>query len=670
MQPPQPAAAITTINTLRMLAIDAIEAANSGHPGLPLGAAPMAYVLWQRHLQVHAGAPHWPNRDRFVLSAGHGSMLLYGLLHLYGFDVSAQDLRAFRTLGSKTPGHPEFGLTSGVEATTGPLGQGAANSVGMAIAERAMAHRFNKGDVTLIDHRTYALLSDGDIMEGVVHEAASLAGHLRLGRLIWLYDANAVTLDGPSNLSDSEKVADRFSAYGWRVVTVADGDHDIGGLDEALHTARSQSASPTLIIVHTTIGYGAPNKAGSHKSHGAPLGVDEAQQTRAALRLAHMQPFDVPDEVTAHVGEARAQGAAAYKAWQQDAQKYRQAHPDAYAEFEASLAHALPQDWSQGLEQLSTDKPVSTREASGRALNALAKTLPNLLGGDGDLSVSTLSAIANDSNFDGQSGAGRNVRFGVREHAMAAAANGMAYHGGLRPYVATFFVFSDYMRPSLRMAALSRLKVLWVFTHDSVGVGEDGATHQPVEQLMALRVMPHVTVMRPADASETYAMYRAAFAGDIDGPIAMVLGRQSLPTLAGLGHSAEVIAHGAYVVRRAAGKEVGLFIATGSEVHVALEAQATLAAEGTHVRVVSMPSWELFQKQSSTYQAEILPPGIEARISIEAGATLGWSTWLGSKGRAIGIDGFGASGPGPAVLEHFGISKVHAAAAMREILGR
>jgi transketolase len=656
------------INTLRCLAIDAIETAKSGHPGLPLGAAPMAQVLWQRHLKVAATSPNWPNRDRFVLSAGHGSMLQYALLHLYGFDVSISDLKAFRQLGSITPGHPEFGMTPGVEATTGPLGQGAGNTVGMAIAERAMAYRFNRKDYPLVDHHTYALVSDGDLMEGLAHEAASLAGHLALGKLIWLYDANQVTLDGPAALSFTEDVAARFVSYGWQVLTVADGDHDLTALDNAMQAAKGCTRKPSLIIVTTTIGYGAPTKQGTSKSHGAPLGPQEAEATRAALGFADEPPFTVPQAAKAHAHQAISLGQSALTAWHALSKKYAAAFPEAWGQFQMAMTGALPENWSAPLDALPLGNAMSTREAGGRALNALAAPLGNLIGGDGDLSVSTLTSVDGGGDFNGQDGTGANIRFGVREHAMAAAANGIMYHGGLRPYTATFFVFSDYMRPSLRMAALSRLRILWVFTHDSLGVGEDGSTHQPVEHLAALRAMPHVAVLRPADITETFACYRYAISAHWHGPVAMVLGRQKLPSLAHFNIPQTSVTRGAYMLIRPKGAIEGLFIATGSEVHIAVAAAEQLAARGRRIAVVSMPSWELFRAQDAAYQERVLPQSVRARVSLEAGSVLGWHQWVGEQGTVLGLDTFGASGPGPAVMSHFGLDVPHACAAMEKLL--
>lgn len=659
------------INTIRTLSIDAVQKANSGHPGLPLGAAPMAYVLWHNHLRYDPGDPAWPDRDRFVLSAGHGSALLYSLLHVAGYDLSIEDLQSFRQWQSKTPGHPESHMTPGVEATTGPLGQGVSNAVGMAMAERFLANRFNRPGHELVDHHTYALVSDGDLMEGVAAEAVSLAGHLGLGKLIFLYDANDVTLDGPTSLSfTGEDVCARFEACGWHILRVEDGDTDLQAIDDALTAARAESDRPSLIFIHTTIGYGSPNKAGTSSSHGSPLGVDEVALTKKSLGWDPDHTFFVPDQVREHMAETAARGEEARRVWQARLEAYGEAHPDLAAAWKHSLGGALPDGWDGELPTWSVGDAIATRSAAGKALGAIASRVPWLFGGDADLGGSTKTLLAG-GDFDGKTGAGRNIRFGVREHAMGGICNGMSYHGGVRPYAATFFVFSDYMRPSVRLAALNDLPVVYVWTHDSIGLGEDGPTHQPVEHLMALRTMPNLHVMRPADGNEAaaawvYAMKRT------HGPTALVLSRQNLPTQ-DLGDRSviDTVSHGAYVLADPANGEAPkvILIATGSEVQVAVAARDLLAADGVPARVVSMPCWEAFQTQSPEYRESVLPAAVTARVSVEAGVTLGWQAWVGLAGACVGVDRFGASAPGPRLLAEYGITAEHVARRAREILG-
>ncbi len=645
------------VNTIRTLAIDAVQKANSGHPGLPLGAAPMAYVLWQRHLNFDPKAPHWFDRDRFVLSAGHGSMLLYALLHLYEYDLSLDDLKDFRQWNAKTPGHPEFGLTPGVEATTGPLGQGSANVVGMAIAERRLANRFNRADEVVVDHYTYGLVSDGDLMEGLSAEAASLAGHLGLGRLICLYDANDVSLDGPNSLHFTEDVAKRYESYGWHVQTVADGDTDLDGIDAAITAAKADSERPSLIIVKTTIGYGSPNKAGSSKSHGSPLGDDEVAATKKNLAWNHEGSFFVPDEAREHFHAARQRGEAAHGAWKQRLKSWARSYPALEAERRLSFSGELPSGWDAELPTYAPGEKVATRVASGQTMNAIAKTIPWFFGGDADLSCSTMTALTDLGSFDGHTGAGRNIHYGVREHAMGAIANGIAYHGGARTFTATFFVFSDYMRPAIRLAAMNHLPVTFVFTHDSIGLGEDGPTHQPVEHLASLRAVPNLLVLRPADPTETVEAWRIALSSK-NRPTALVLSRQGLAAFdrSVLGPAAGV-ARGAYVLSEAAGDapEV-ILIATGSEVHLALEAQARLEADKVPTRVVSMPSQELFREQDAAWQEAVLPRGVRARVAIEAGSTFGWERFTTDAGRTLGLDRFGASAPGGTLFRQLGFT--------------
>ena len=655
-----------SINTIRTLSIDAVEAANSGHPGLPMGAAPMAYVLWQRFLKHNPTNPKWPDRDRFVLSAGHGSALLYSLLHLAGYDLSMEDLRHFRQWGSRTPGHPEYHHVPGVEATTGPLGQGFSNAVGMAIAERAMAARFNRPGCELVDHFTYTLCSDGDLMEGVAAEAASVAGHLRLGRLIALFDSNDVSLDGPTKLSFTEDVGERFEAYGWHVQRVEDGNHDLASIDAALKAAREEKDRPSLIIVRTTIGFGAPKKAGTAQAHGSPLGKEELAGAKQSYGWTATEPFYVPAEVSAHFAESRARGATAEKAWEARLADYRRQFPEQAAEWDRVWAGELPAGWDAEVPVYKAGDSVETRTASGEVLNAIAKHVPNLIGTDADLSSSTKAIIKGGGDFDGQTGQGRNVRCGVREHAMGSIANGIAYHGGLRPFTSTFFVFSDYMRGAVRLAAMNGLPVTFVWTHDSVAVGEDGPTHQPIEQLMSLRLIPGLTVIRPADANETAAAWRLAASGQ-DRPVALVLTRQKLPVLAELvSGAAEGVRRGGYIAAEAdGGRARAVLLATGSEVSVAMAARKQLQSSGIPTRVVSLPAWDRFEAQDPAYRDQVLGWEIPVRVSVEAGATLGWELYLGHRGVALGIDRFGASAPGEENLERFGFTADHVVETVR-----
>jgi transketolase len=637
------------INTLRTLSIDAVQKANSGHPGLPLGAAPMAYALWQHHLKHDPRAPRWFDRDRFVLSAGHGSALLYSLLHLTGYDLALDELMQFRQWGSRTPGHPEWHDTPGVEATTGPLGQGAANAVGMAIAERFLATAFNRPGHTVIDHMTYALVSDGDLMEGVACEAVSLAGHLGLGKLVYLYDANQVTLDGPLSLIMDEDVGARFAACGWHVQRVGDGDTDLAALDAAIAAARAETARPSLIVIKTTIGFGSPKKAGTSSAHGSPLGDAEVAATKQRLGWDPEAKFFVPDEVRAHMAESGKRGAEAHVEWDGRIAAYRAAHPGLWEQLDLAMRGELPAGWDQGLPEAAPgSKPVATRSASGKVMAALAAKIPWLIGGDADLGGSTKTIVPGGDYA--RAGDGRNLRFGVREHAMGSIGNGLLYHGGVRSYVATFFVFSDYMRPPVRLAALNKMPAIFVWTHDSVGLGEDGPTHQPVEHLMALRAMVNLCVFRPCDANETAVGWRYALA-KTHGPTALVLSRQDLPVVTQPG--APGAERGAYIL--ADGSDA-IIIATGSEVAVALAARDELAKTGVSARVVSMPCWELFDAQPDSYRDQVLPPSQHRRVSVEAGVTFGWREYVGDRGVAVGIDRYGASAPGEIVLEKLGIT--------------
>jgi len=637
------------INTLRTLSIDAVQKANSGHPGLPLGCSPMAYVLWQHHLKHDPSAPTWFDRDRFVLSAGHGSALLYSLLHLTGYDLGLDELQQFRQWGSRTPGHPEWHDTPGVEATTGPLGQGAANAVGMAIAERYLATLFNRPGHAIIDHQTYALVSDGDLMEGVVSEASSIAGHLGLGKLMFLYDANQITLDGPLSLTMDEDVGARYAAYGWHVQHVEDGNADLAALDAAITAAKAETERPSIIIIRTTIGFGSPKKAGSSAAHGSPLGEPEVAATKQALGWDPAAHFLVPDEVRAHMAEGGKRGAEAHTAWDSRLAAYRMAHPDLAALLETAIKGELPAGWDRELPSAALgSKPVATRSSGGTVMIALAAKIPWLFGGDADLGGSTKTIVPGGNYV--KAGEGKNLRFGIREHAMGSIGNGLLYHGGVRPFVATFFAFSDYMRPPVRIAALSKLPAIFVWTHDSVGLGEDGPTHQPVEHLMALRAMIGLSVFRPCDANETAAGWRYALTRT-HGPTALVLSRQDLPVVTA--PSAPGAERGGYVL--ADGNDA-IIIATGSEVWVALAAREQLAKAGVSARVVSLPCWELFAEQPQAYRESVLPAAQHRRVSIEAGVTFGWREYIGDRGVAIGIDRYGASAPGELVLEKLGIT--------------
>jgi len=662
------------VDTIRTLSIDAIEKAKSGHPGMPMGAAPMAYALWSRHLTVSPSNPDWINRDRFVLSAGHGSMLLYSLLHLSGFDLPMEEIRNFRQWGSRTPGHPEYGHTPGVDATTGPLGQGLAMAIGMAMAEAHLAQTYNKEGFKVIDHYTYVICGDGDLMEGISGEAASLAGHLKLGKLIVLYDSNDISLDGELGLAFSENVRLRFEGYGWNYLRVEDGN-DVEAVSRAIEEAKARGDRPTLIEVKTIIGYGSPNKAGKggHAGpHGSPLGPEEAALTKQAYGWPLEPEFFVPDEVREQFARIRERGEAAQRQWNDMMKAYRAEFPELASRFEQAVSGELPEGWDADLPVYTTgDKPLATRAASGAAINALAGRVPALFGGSADLESSTNTHMKGIGVFRAGEYGGRNVYFGVREFAMAAAANGMALHGGVRPYVGTFFVFSDYLRPAVRLSALQKLPVIYVFTHDSIGVGEDGPTHQPIEHLPALRVMPDLLVMRPADANETVAVWRYAL-GLKDRPLAMVLTRQNLPVLEGTKEkAAEGVARGAYVVSDAPDGNVrAQILATGSEVQLAVAAQKALAAEGIGVRVISMPCRELFDAQPEEYRTSVLLPEVRARLAVEMAFPLGWEKYVGERGDVLGIDRFGASAPGNRVIAEYGFTVENVVARVKALLER
>ena len=647
------------ITTVRTLAIDAVQKANSGHPGAPMGLAPVGWTLFTRHLRHSPANPGWPGRDRFVLSAGHASMLLYALLHLTGYDLPLEEIRRFRQLGSATPGHPERGDTPGVEITTGPLGQGLANAAGFALAERMLAARFNRPGHEVVDHRTWFICSDGDLMEGISHEAASLAGFLRLERLVGIYDDNRVSLDGPTSLSFGEDVPARFEAYGWRVLRVPDGN-DLGAIDAALTRAERPDGRPTLVVCRTHIGYGSPNKQDTAAAHGAPLGEDEVAATKRAYGWPEHPPFLVPDDVAAWAGEMAERGRRHEEAWRERMEAYAAEHPGEAEELARVTAGELPEGWEAALPRFAPGESLATRASAGKVLNALAAVVPELVQGAADLSTSTSTNLADQGVVAPGDYAGRNVYFGVREHAMGAMTNGMAAHGGLRPVCATFFTFSDYMKNTIRLAALMRLPSIFVFTHDSVGLGEDGPTHQPIEHLAALRAMPGLVTIRPADAREAAAAWVVAL-GRTDGPTALVLSRQGLPTLDGPAD----VERGGYVL--ADGDDAAL-IATGSEVAVALAARDLLAADGVSARVVSMPSFELFRMQDGAYRDAVLPPELAARVAVEAGSTFGWAEWTGCHGEAVGIDRFGVSAPGAEALRHLGITPEAVAAAASRAL--
>lgn len=644
------------INALRFLSADGVQAANSGHPGLPMGAAAIAFTVWTRHLKHNPKNPEWINRDRFILSGGHGSMLLYSLLHLTGYDLSMQELKDFRQWGSKTPGHPEYGHTPGVETTTGPLGQGFSNGVGMAIAAEFLANRFNRTGYNLIDHTIYAIVTDGDLMEGVASEAASLAGHLQLGKLIYLYDDNHITIDGGTEITFSENRAKRFESYGWHVQSVRDGN-DVEAIHQAILEAK-QDPRPSLIAVRTQIGFGLPNRAGTPQAHGEPPGVDELKGAKNALGWPLEPDFYIPEDVLEFYRQAVGTGAVEEDQWQREFQGYSASHPDDAAELKRIIEGRLPLDWDTSIPQFPEDpKGLATRAASGKVLNAIAAKLPDLIGGSADLTPSTKTWIDGSPSFQPPGYEGRNLNFGVREHGMGAVVNGMALYPGVIPYGATFLVFSDYMRGALRISALSAFKSIWVFTHDSIGLGEDGPTHQPVEHALALRAMPNMTVIRPCDANEVAQAWRVAI-NNQEGPTSLLLSRQGVPTLSrDKFASAEGLQKGAYVLADLGTAEPEIILmATGSEVSLIVEAGQQLEAKGHAVRLVSFPSWELFSKQDAAYQDTVLMPHIKARISVEAGVTMGWERWVGPLGKSIGVDRFGSSAPYKTIYQNFGLT--------------
>ena len=643
------------VNTIRTLAIDAIQKANSGHPGAPMGLAPAAYVLLTRILKHNPKNPDWLDRDRFILSGGHASMLLYSILYLTGYDLDLDDLKAFRQMDSKTPGHPEFGHTAGVETTTGPLGQGFANAVGMAMAERHLASVYNRDGHDIIDHYTYVMCGDGDMMEGISSEAASLAGHLGLSRLVCIYDDNKISIEGSTEITFTENVAQRFTAYNWHVLTVADGN-DLKAIEDALIKAKSETERPTLIILTTEIAYGSPNKQGSADAHGAPLGAEEVCLTKECLGCPPDVDFCVPDEVLAQCRQTVARGQQSEAAWQKKFKSYKETYPDLAEAWVNAVSGFLPEGWDAAIPEFTADDgPLATRAASGRVLNALATTLPTLVGGSADLAPSNKTFIEGAPEFQPNTWSGRNVRFGVREHAMGGIMNGMFLHNGIRPYGGTFLVFADYMRPAIRLACLMNLSVIYVFTHDSVAVGEDGPTHQPIEHLASLRIIPRLTIIRPADATEAAEAWRQAIR--MTGPVALILSRQKLPILNRKHYSpATGLSDGAYILSDSDGQPDLVLIASGSEVHLGLSVQERLAEKNINARVVSMPSWELFEKMPASYKDKVLPPEVTRRIAIEAGHPFGWERYVGGHGAVIGIQSFGTSAPGAAVMEKYGMT--------------
>ncbi len=658
------------VTTIRTLAMDAVQKANSGHPGTPMALAPLAYVLWTKFLHHNPHNPRWFNRDRFVLSNGHASMLLYAMLHLTGYDLSLEEIKNFRQWGSKTPGHPEYGLTPGVETTTGPLGQGLMNSVGMTMAEAHLAAVFNRENLAIVDHHTFVFCSDGDLMEGASHEAASLAGHFGLGKLIWIYDDNHITIEGETELTYSDDVAKRFAGYHWHVQDIGDKANDLGAIESALAQARQETQKPSLIIVRSHIGYGSPKFQDTPEAHGAPLGAEEVRQTKRVYGWPEDELFFVPAEVLKHMRSAVERGAQLEQAWQEKLSVYTKKYPDLARRFEQALERRLPEDWDQSIPDFEPSSgPIATRAAGGKILNAIAAKVSALIGGSGDLAPSTRTLIDKEGYFGRGKYANRNIAWGIRELAMCACSSGLAVHGGVRPYASTFFIFTDYARPAIRLAALMKLPVIYAMTHDSIGVGEDGPTHQPIEQLASLRAIPHMCVIRPADANECAYAWRAAMMRT-DGPTMLVLTRQNLPILDRAKFAgAEGVLKGAYVLSREKQSAAAvILIATGSEVPLVLAAQEQLASEGVDARVVSMPSWELFRAQPLSYRDEVLAPAIKARLAVEAGSPMGWCEWVGDRGDVIGINQFGASAPEKEVFKHYGFTVESVVARAKKLL--
>jgi len=657
------------INTVRTLAMDAVQKANSGHPGTPMALAPVAYVLWQRHLRYNPVNPAWAGRDRFVLSCGHACMLQYAALYLTGYDLSLDDLKQFRQWGSRTPGHTEYGHTPGVEVTTGPLGQGVGNAVGLALAEAHLAATFNRPGHAIVDHYTYFLCSDGDLMEGVSHEACSFAGHLKLGKLIGVYDDNHITIDGKTELTFSDDTAKRFESYGWHVQRVADGN-DLAAIDAALAAARRVADRPSLIILRTHIGFGSPNKQDSAGAHGAPLGEEEVKLTKQNLGWPSLEPFYVPEEALAHWRKAKERGAQLEGEWKKKYAAYRQAHPDLATELERRLAGRLPDGWDSDLPVFTPKDAQATRAASGKVLAAVAAKIPELIGGSADLAESTNVVFHKGGELEAGNLGGRNMHFGIREHGMGAVMNGLALHGGVRPLGSTFFIFSEYMRPPIRLAALCNLPTIYVFTHDSIGLGEDGPTHQPVEQLASMRAIPNVLVLRPADPTEVVEAWRVALTHR-DGPVALVLTRQKVAVLDRAKYPpASGLRQGAYVLADAKGGDPAVILmGSGSEVELVVGAYEKLTAEGIRARAVSMPSMELFARQSQQYRDTVLPPAVRARVAVEAAVAQPWYRWVGDRGVMLGIERFGTSAPAPRIYQEFGLTVDNVVKKAKELLG-
>ena len=654
-----------SINTIRMLAVDAVQKANSGHPGLPMGAAAMAYVLWTRFLKHNPTNPSWPNRDRFILSAGHGSMLIYSLLHLTGYDLSMEDLKDFRQFGSRTPGHPENHMTPGIEVTTGPLGQGISNAVGFAIAEAHLAARFNRPDYPIVDHDTYVIASDGDLMEGVASEACSLAGHLGLGRLIVLYDDNHISIDGSTDLAFTEDRMGRFAAYGWHTQKVPDGN-DTAAITEAIENARQVDDKPSIIAVRTHIGFGSPNKQDTAGAHGSPLGEEEVRLTKKNLGWPEESAFHVPEEALDHFREAVGRGRETEELWKELFADYERKYPDMAGLWRQMWSDDPPEGWEDAVPDL-TGEDLASRAASGKVINALAPSLPRLIGGSADLAPSNNTLIEGENHFSREDRLGRNFHFGVREHGMGAIANGMALHGALHPYVGTFLIFSDYMKPAIRLSSLSGAKVTYIFTHDSIGLGEDGPTHQPIEQLAVLRSIPGLVDIRPADAAETAEAWKIAIKAE--GPVALILTRQTLKSIDRTGRpAASEIARGAYILAETGYDQRAIILASGSEVGPALGALEILDGKGIYVRLVNVASFQLFDEQDKTYRNEVLPPEITARVAVEAGSPFGWERYVGLRGRIIGMNRFGSSSPGPENMEKFGFTAENIAKTVEELL--
>ena len=659
-----------SINTIRTLATDAVQKANSGHPGMPLGMAPIAYALYYKTMKHNPANPNWINRDRFVLSAGHGSMLLYSILHLCGYKISLDDLKNFRQWGSITPGHPEINHTPGVETTTGPLGQGFATAVGMAIARDYLAALFNKEDIKIIDHVILGICSDGDLMEGVSHEAASLAGHLKLSNLVFFYDDNNITIDGKTDITFSDDVARRFEAYGWQVLTILDVNNS-DQVDRAIKLCRSTCEKPTLVITKTQIGYGSPNKQGKSSSHGAPLGEEEVKLTKRNLGMPEDKTFYVPDEVYSHFKGIRECGQEAEDLWNHSLEEYKIKYPKEYALFESVMNYEFDKEWLNHLPKFDDlSEKIATRVASGKVLNAAAIDIPGLIGGSADLNESNMTHIKSSKSFSAEDRKGKNIHFGIREHAMGSILNGMAIYGGIIPFGATFLIFSDYMRPAIRLAALMKQKVIYIFTHDSIGLGEDGPTHQPIEQIASLRAIPNLVVIRPADANETVEAWKYAIEHK-GGPVALILTRQKLSVLDQNKYgSAKGLQQGAYVLKDCNQKPDLLLIATGSEVSLSLKAAEQLEAEGKNVRVISFPSWEIFEKQSDEYKNQIFPAEIKARVSVEMGIGMGWQKYVGDSWKSLSIETFGASAPDNILYEQYGFTVENIVATAKGVLGK